>query len=70
MITTDEVSEKLYAWLLNQPKEKLLDGLLEAIDVMQQYNGRSMTYCIATAFNFKEIEEGRWQYPIKKGEAA
>lgn len=52
--TADQISDKYNKLSLNKKNEILY----EAIDVMQQYNGRSRFDCIAIAMGYRN-EEGR-----------
>ena len=65
MITDDVVSEKLYSYLLALDKERLIEVMIEALDEMQSWNGRTISHCIHTAIGSKEIEENKWQFPKK-----
>ena len=62
-----EISDQLYEYLLSFAKPIQLDIMLEAIDTMQAFNGRSITHCIMIAINAEEIgNEGRqWKLPTK-----
>ena len=46
MITTEEFSRKLVDKCLSLKKEDLLEVMLDAIDLMQQYNGKSIARCV------------------------
>jgi len=50
MITTEEFSERLVDKCLSLKKEDLLEVMLVAIDLMQQYNGRSIAWCVIKSF--------------------
>ncbi len=62
------MTDNLYAFLLKLPKENLIHTMWEALDLMQQYNGRSRVFCIATALGAKENpeKEGNWKIPKLK----
>ena len=64
------MNEKLYQFLLKLPKETLLQKMIEALDIMQGYNGQSVTQAVASACNLemKENSEGRTVFRIKKGD--
>lgn len=63
MMTDEDMPEALHNWLLCQTKEKLLEVMFEALELMQGYNGRSLRYCIATAAGFEEKANGGWKIP-------
>ena len=44
-----EIPAKLEERLLQETKAEMLGILLEAIDTMQAYNGRTITYCLVNA---------------------
>lgn len=62
-----EITPKLTARLMQEHKGDLIDIMAEAIDLMQAYNGRSVTYCIVMALggSAEEREDGstRYKYP-------
>jgi hypothetical protein len=47
-------------------KDKKISVLYEAIDIMQQYNGRSRFLCIAMAMGYKNHEGERDTYTKSK----
>ncbi len=62
------MDEKLYALLLKLPRETMIHLIWEALSLMQQYNGRSITYCIVMAMGAKEDpkKEGTYSIPSIK----
>jgi hypothetical protein len=63
MITEDELPKVLHDWLLCQSKEKIVEIMFEALDLMQQYNGRSRRYCVCTAADLTPLKDGGWVIP-------
>lgn len=64
----EDMPDRLYQWLLKQTPERHIEILGEALDLMQQYNGRTRLYCVLTAAGFKENyndETGKttWAFP-------
>ena len=63
------ISDRLYERLLRMKKEALLETMLEALDTMQAYNGRSITTCIMMALGAESHEDDdgnvRWVLPKK-----
>ena len=53
-------------YLLQQTKEDLIEIYREAMDLMQQYNGRSYTWCVVTACGgmTDEQEDGTYIYTL------
>jgi len=72
-----EIPAKLEERLLKETKAEMLGILLEAIDTMQAYNGRTITYCLVDALGGQanEGEDGTitsYSYPkfkrrVKRG---
>lgn len=59
-----DISDHLYNTLLRLPKQELLETLLDALEHMQSYNGRSLTACIMESAGATESEGGcRWEFP-------
>ena len=52
------LNEKLYDFLLKLPRKNLIHIMDDALDIMQQYNGRSNFYCICRAMGWKERNDG------------
>ena len=52
--------DKLYNFLLKLPKKNLVHLMSESLGLMQQYNGRTKTYCIAEALGCKQNSDGSW----------
>jgi hypothetical protein len=50
--TSNEIMEKFHS----KTKKEQINLLLGALDYMQQYNGRTITLCIALAMNFENTE--------------
>lgn len=69
MITTEDISEQLFQWLLAQPKERLLGGLLEALQSAMHRNGNRMTHYIAEGFELELTERGWKLPPVPKPES-
>ena len=57
-------------FLLSQTKEELIEIYTEAMDLMQQWNGRSYTYCviIAAGGEAEEQDDGTYKYTLPKEE--
>ena len=55
-MSTEQISPKLEARLLQETKADIIAIMLEAIDSMQAYNGRSTTWCIVDALGGKANE--------------
>lgn len=55
-----EIPDTLYDRLMKKKKDELIDVMLEALDEMQAYNGRTPTYCICVALGAvpEETENG------------
>jgi len=53
-------------FLLSKTKEELIEIYEGAMDLMQQYNGRSYTYCVVTAAggDAEEQEDGTYKYTL------
>ncbi len=47
--------EKLYEIIRRKNKKQMVDIFEQALDLMQQYNGRSKFYCVATALGYDVI---------------
>ena len=52
--------DKLYDFLLKLPRKNLVHLMSESLDLMQQYNGRTKTYCISEALGCKLTIDGWW----------
>lgn len=56
--------------LARKTKEELIDIMYDALDLMQQYNGRSRFHCIAVACGYEAVEsendDGTYTYKFKK----
>lgn len=52
--------------LLSKTKAKLIEVLYEALDLMNQYNGRSHMYCIAVALGYEAVENEDGSTTFKK----
>ena len=63
MMTTEDIPENLYNYLLTLPKQELLNIMLEALDEMKGFNGNSYIHCICTAAGFEETKQGVWRIP-------
>ena len=59
--TAEEIMEKFQ----KMPNTLKIKVLYEAIDIMQQYNGRSRTLCIAMAMGYDNFEGYRDTYTLK-----
>lgn len=62
------ISDRLHQYLIDLPKPVLLKVMLNAVDEMQSYNGRSHTAAIMLALGAEaqETERGSlWAYPNK-----
>lgn len=49
MITENECPDDLYNKLETLSKEELINIMYEALDLMNQYNGRTSKYCVTQA---------------------
>jgi len=54
------VHDKLYNFLLKLPRKNLVHLMSESLDLMQQYNGRTKTFCIAQSLGCKLTKNGWW----------
>lgn len=64
----DDIPQALYDWLVKQNTAKLVEILCEALQVMQQYNGRTLMFCICTAAGFKQKEkDGKTVWTMPEG---
>lgn len=65
-----EITPKLTARLMQETKADIIDIMVQALDTMQAYNGRTVTYCIVEALGgtSTELEHGgtSHQYPKYK----
>lgn len=58
-------------WILaNKTPEEIMTIMDSALDIMQQYNGRTKTYCIAVAAGFQaeEQDDGSYKYNFPDSE--
>lgn len=67
----EDMPDRLYQWLLKQTPERHIEILGEALDLMQQYNGRSRKWCVMTAAGFTErenVDTGKtsWVFPVEE----
>lgn len=65
----NEISERLHIKLDSLSKEVLKNLLIEALSVMEHYNGQSITSAICRAMGAEEIEDERgirWEIPTNK----
>ena len=55
-------------YLLTQSKEELIEIYRTAMDLMQQWNGRSYTYCVIIALGgtAEEQDNGTYKYSLPK----
>lgn len=60
-----EISEKLWLYLERLSKQKLINVMGDALNLMQQWNGRTITYCIIHALDGLYNEETK-QYSLPK----
>ena len=58
--------DKLYNFLLKLPKKNLVHLMSESLDLMQQYNGRTKTNCIAEALGCESNSDAWWTLPSLK----
>jgi len=49
VLNSDDISEDTYMFLMSQKKEDIISILVQAIDNMQSYNGRSIESVIREA---------------------
>lgn len=57
MLTDEDMPEDLYCYLQRFSKEQLIEIMSEALDYMQQYNGRTIKFCILSAMGWEEHEK-------------
>lgn len=61
------ISDNLYEDILKLPKKNILHLMLESLDYMQQYNGRTITDCIMLSIDGKLNENNdQYSYEPKK----
>lgn len=65
MFTTEDISDTLYRRLMLLPRANLIELMMEALDYMEAYNGRTRQQCLMLALEAKEIEGG-WKLPSLK----
>lgn len=63
MIFDEDFSEQGLDWLAAQTPEKLIEIMFEALQLMQQYNGRSLRYCVCEAAGFEHAKTDEGGYP-------
>lgn len=56
----------LYDRIMKLPRANVVNLMWDALDYMQQWNGRSRGTCIAMAMGGKEVKEGCWELPTHK----
>lgn len=63
-----EITPKLEARLMQETKADIIDIMAQALDTMQAYNGRTITYCIVDALggSAHEMESGGTSYTYPK----
>ena len=63
-----EISDTLYDYLMKMDKQDLLNTMLNAVDIMQAWNGKSVTASIMIALGADEIEDdnGNLRWVLKK----
>ena len=66
MVTDDELPCSLNKLLNSLPRAVLIEVMYEALDLMQQWNGRSRFWCVFTALEAKEVKEGTFRVPTRK----
>lgn len=63
-----DIDDRLYEYLTqNFTKAALVEIMCDALDLMQQYNGRSMTYCIVSSIpgaSVRENDDGTYSYGL------
>lgn len=50
------MNDRLYEILMKLPRKNLIHCMLEALDEMQSWNGRTKTYCITKALGGESVE--------------
>jgi hypothetical protein len=60
-----QTSDTLDKFLLSFNKSIIYNIMLEALDIMQAYNGRSITYCICEAIGAETAEHDDGTYSWK-----
>lgn len=58
------MDDKIYDILMKLNREQLVAVMWNALDQMNQYNGRSKTYCIAVALGLEPEEDENGEYTI------
>ncbi len=64
-----DLPEWLFAYLMQMSKEKVIQVMTDALDQMQEWNGRTMTYCIVSSIEgatCTETDTGGWKYSLPK----
>lgn len=57
MITEDMLHPKVWEYLNKLDKEQIVEVMLEALEVMQGYNGNTINYCVVKALGGEYNEE-------------
>jgi 23S rRNA-/tRNA-specific pseudouridylate synthase len=65
MVTEDEVSERMYSFLLDLPKRVLLDVMFEAVQHMQCANCQTIQRVMHDSMGSERTENG-WRFPTKE----
>lgn len=65
------MQDELYELLMKLPRKNLIGCMMQALDEMQSWNGRTRTHCICTALGCEETvkDDGSATYkvpPLKK----
>ena len=67
MLTTENCPDTLHKKLMALTKHELIDIMYEALNLMNEYNGRSQMYCICLAMGGKPVEtDSGYRFEFKK----
>ncbi len=58
--------DKLHKLMMKLPRANLINLTYNALDLMQQFNGRTHYYCILRAIGAIETGEDKWRLPSLK----
>lgn len=52
-----DLPDWLYEYLMMLPKDEVIEIMANALDRMQEYNGRTITYCVVSSISGTTCEE-------------
>lgn len=64
-----DLPTNIHDHLMQLPKEEVIDIMSDALDQMQIWNGRSITFCVVTSIpsaTYRDREEGGIEYRLPK----